>query len=47
LLVGWQRISGNREILAALSRIEPEDEFEAPSEPASGQVIKFPSAGTM
>jgi cellulose biosynthesis protein BcsE len=46
LLVGWQRISGNREILAALSRIEPEDEFEAPNEPSSGQVIKFPSAGT-
>jgi hypothetical protein len=47
LLVGWQRISGNREILAALSRIEPEDEFELPVESSSGQVIKFPSSGTM
>jgi hypothetical protein len=49
LLLGWQRISGNREILAALSRIEPDPEVAEPIGQLAnetGQVIPFRLSGT-
>jgi cellulose biosynthesis protein BcsE len=44
LLLGWQRISGNTEILSALSRIEPEPESivaQGNEVGGNGQVIPF------
>jgi cellulose biosynthesis protein BcsE len=50
LLIGWQRTSGNREILAALSHIEPHadepiDQADLIAGGQLGQVIRFPASG--
>jgi cellulose biosynthesis protein BcsE len=46
LLLGWQRISGNRDILSALSRIESDGlDEEVPAPVETGRILKFPAAG--
>ena len=44
LLLGWQRISGNRELLAALSRLQVFDDEKTVPDDVAGQVIQFPKA---